>query len=281
MTRDPYWLYHQRQELERQCDQHDVSFWRIKIPGPEARFSEFCPKCQEEANEQRQQELIKDAQLSVIYRSTYDVLMRDSHIPAGLADENFETFLAETSEEAQLLAFAKGQVEKYLDGMVGNTLFSGQTGIGKTHMCWSMAKALNEGFKVKGEPKRVLFVSLTELIKEIKDGWNYGKGAKLTEQEAVRRLVKADYLFLDDLGAKNTVVSPKGDWEQDLLFDILNQRQTTIINTNLNAEEMKTVYNQRNASRIFSGLDGNIFKAFTIQDKRYGLNALKERARKT
>ena len=138
-----------------------------------------------------------------------------------------------------------------------------------------MAKALNEGYKVKGEPKSVLFVNLTEIIKQIKEGWNYGKGASLTEFEAVERMKNADFLILDDLGAKNATVSPKSDWEQDLLFDVLNSRENTIINTNLNATELKTVYNERNYSRILKGLEGNSFKSFTIKDKRYSINSLK------
>ncbi len=139
-----------------------------------------------------------------------------------------------------------------------------------------MAKAINEGYRAKGEPKSVLFVNLTELIKKIKEGWNYGQGAKLTEFEAVELLKSVDYLILDDLGAKNAIIKPKSDWEQDLLFDILNSRENTIINTNLSGSELKTVYNERNYSRILKGLEGNSFKSFTIKDKRYSINKLKQ-----
>ncbi|CYX69344.1 GTP-binding protein [Streptococcus suis] len=97
----------------------------------------------------------------------------------------------------------------------------------------------------------------------------------MTEFELVDQLKNVDFLILDDLGAKNAVVSPKSDWEQDLLFDVLNSRENTIINTNLNAAELKTVYNERNYSRILQGLEGNSFKSFTIKDKRYSINSLK------
>lgn len=89
-------------------------------------------------------------------------------------------------------------------------------------------------------------------------------------------LKSVDYLILDDLGAKNAIIKPKSDWEQDLLFDILNSRENTIINTNLSGSELKTVYNERNYSRILKGLEGNSFKSFTIKDKRYSINRLKQ-----
>ena len=91
----------------------------------------------------------------------------------------------------------------------------------------------------------------------------------------LKKLINVDFLIIDDLGAKNGTISPKSDWEQDFLFDIINNRETTIFNTNLDSSELRTVYNARNSSRILKGLEGNIFKAFTIKDKRYTINKFK------
>ncbi|HEM2548801.1 TPA: ATP-binding protein [Streptococcus suis] len=250
----------------------------VKIAGEETprKPSPYCPMCASELMDNQEKEMIQELQNKQLYLKTYNVLMRDSTVPEELRGASFENFKAETPEEKQLLEFARGQVEKYKQGMTGNTLITGQTGIGKSHLSFAMAKAINEHFKDIGKPKSVLFVSLTEIIKQIKNGWNYGKGAKLTEFDAVKLLTSVDFLILDDLGAKNANISSKGDWEQEFLFDILNNRETTIINTNLNSQELKTVYNERNVSRILKGLDGNSFKAFSISDKRYKINELKQ-----
>ena len=267
--------------LDELCPIHKTNLIQldrvVKIAGEDKprKPSPFCPECVKEQRDKQEQEEVEKHLNTGIYQKTYNVLMRDSTIPKELKEANFDNFNAETAEEKQLLAFAKDQVKKYLEGMIGNTLVTGSTGIGKSHLSVAMAKALNEGYKAKGEPKSVLFVNLTEIIKQIKEGWNYGKGASLTEFEAVELLKNADFLILDDLGAKNATVSPKSDWEQDLLFDVLNSRENTIINTNLNATELKTVYNERNYSRILKGLEGNSFKSFTIKDKRYSINKLK------
>lgn len=265
--------------LEETCPIHGIPLMQldrvVKIAEEDKprKLSPICPECIKEQNEKQEQEEVEKHLNAGIYQKTYNVFMRDSTIPEKLNDATFDNFIAETAEENKLLVFAKGQVDKYLEGMTGNTLITGSPGIGKI----ALAKALNEGYRAKGEPKSVLFVNLTEKIKQIKEGWNYGKGASLTEFELVDQLKNVDFLILDDLGAKNVVVSPKSDWEQDLLFDVLNSRENTIINTNLNAAELKTVYNERNYSRILQGLEGNSFKSFTIKDKRYSISSLKDK----
>ncbi|HEM6120343.1 TPA: ATP-binding protein [Streptococcus suis] len=263
--------------LDELCEKHGIPLWQFPYMSQgQEHISKMCQACTQEQIAMTEQETLEEARNRQTYVTTYDILMRDSTVPEELRGATFENFKAETAEEKQLLEFARGQVEKYTQGMTGNTLITGQTGIGKSHLSFAMAKAINEHFKEIGKPKSVLFVSLTEIIKQIKNGWNYGKGANLTEFDAVKQLTSVDFLILDDLGAKNATIAPKSDWEQDFLFDILNNRETTIINTNLNSQEIKTVYNARNASRIFKGLEGNSFKAFSISDKRYSINKLKQ-----
>ncbi|CYW12965.1 ATP-binding protein [Streptococcus suis] len=263
--------------LDELCEKHGTPLWQFPYMNQgQEHISKMCQVCTQEQIVMTEQETLEESRNRQAYVTTYDVLMRDSTVPKELRGASFENFKSETPEEKQMLEFAKNQVEKYKQGMTGNTLITGQTGIGKSHLSFAMAKAINEHFKEIGKPKSVLFVSLTEVIKQIKNGWNYGKGANLTEFDAVKQLTSVDFLILDDLGAKNATTTAKSDWEQDFLFDILNNRETTIINTNLNSQEIKTVYNARNASRIFKGLEGNSFKAFSISDKRYSINKLKQ-----
>ena len=275
---DKFKEYNNRKLSEKVCEIHQVNYWEISIPvrgSQERSLLEFCPECGQEEIEQKEKELVKEFEERQEYFKTYDVLMRDSTIPKELKGATFDNFFVKTTEERQMLEFVKGQAQKYLAGMTGNTLISGSTGIGKSHLSLALAKEINESFREKNEPKSVLFVSLTEIIKQIKEGWAYGRNANLTEYEAVKKLVDVDFLIIDDLGAKNGTISPKSDWEQDFLFDIINNRETTIFNTNLDSSELRTVYNARNSSRILKGLEGNTFKAFTIKDKRYTINTVR------
>ena len=200
--------------------------------------------------------------------------MRDSTIPRELKEASFENFIAETAEEKQLLAFAREQVDKYLDGMTGNTLFTGSTGIGKSHLSVAIAKAINEGYKAKGEPKSVLFVNLTEILRRVRESFN---APTSLEGHYSRMLKEVDYLVLDDLGIKSDNASSKGKsvWEEEFIFDILSNRDKTIITTNLSSSEIASLYSERVASRVRTGLEGNFFKSFTIKDKRYSISSLK------
>lgn len=232
------------------------------------KIIKYCKKCaQSNVDERKRAGAMKSMEGSELF-STYAVLMRDSTIPSELKDATFKNYKAETQEEKDLLEFFKEQSRKYWNDMKGNTLITGSTGIGKSHLSVAMAKLLNEQYKEHGKPKSFLFVNMTEIIKQIKAGWADKSGQAITESQVVKQLTEVDFLILDDLGAQNSVVKPKSDWEQDLMFDILDKRERTIINTNLTSDELKTAYNARNFSRMLKGSNGNIFKAGNIEDKR-------------
>ena len=271
--------YNNRKISNKVCEIHKVNYWKISTPirgSKERSIQEFCPECCQEQIDRQEQEGVNNSLNAEIYLKTYNVLMRDSTIPRELKEASFENFIAETAEEKQLLAFAREQVDKYLDGMTGNTLFTGSTGIGKSHLSVAIAKAINEGYKAKGEPKSVLFVNLTEILRRVRESFN---SPTSLEGHYSRMLKEVDYLVLDDLGIKSDNASSKGKsvWEEGFIFDILSNRDKTIITTNLSSSEIASLYSERVASRVRTGLEGNFFKSFTIKDKRYSIKRLKEK----
>lgn len=272
--------YNNRKISDKVCEVHHVNFWEITTPirgSKERNTQEFCPECTKELIERQDREGVDNSLNAETYLKTYNVLMRDSTIPRELKEASFENFIAETAEEKQLLAFARKQVDKYLDGMTGNTLFTGSTGIGKSHLSVAIAKAINEGYKAKGEPKSVLFINLTEILRRVRESFN---SPTSLEGYYSRMLKEVDYLVLDDLGIKSDNASSKGKsvWEEEFIFDILSNRDKTIITTNLSSSEIASLYSERVASRVRTGLEGNFFKSFTIKDKRYSINQLKSKA---
>ncbi|AHF60039.1 TPA: ATP-binding protein [Streptococcus suis] len=265
--------------LEETCPIHGIPLMQldrvVKIAEEDKprKLSPICPECIKEQNEKQVQEEVEKHLNAGIYQKTYNVLMRDSTIPEDLKAASFDNFIIETPEEKQMLDFVKNQTQKYLDGMNGNTLLTGTTGVGKTHLAISLAKELNEAYRAKGEPKSVLFINLTEILREIRESF------KFTSKEGYysRMLKEVDYLILDDLGVKlgNASGQSKSAWEEEFIFDVLSHRNNTIITTNLSNDEIANLYSERVASRVRTGLDGNYFKVFSIKDKRYSINKLK------
>ena len=265
--------------LSEACSVHGIPLMQldrvVKIAGEDKprKPSPFCPECVKEQIDKQEQEEVEKHLNASIYQKTYNVLMRDSTIPEDLKAASFDNFIIETTEEKQLLDFVKNQTQKYLDGMTGNTLLTGTTGVGKTHLAISLAKELNEAYRAKGEPKSVLFINLTEILREIRESF------KFTSKEGYysRMLKEVDYLILDDLGVKlgNSSGQSKSAWEEEFIFDVLSHRNNTIITTNLSNNEIANLYSERVASRVRTGLKDNYFKVFSIKDKRYSINKLK------
>lgn len=121
------------------------------------------------------------------------------------------------------MAFCAGYPHLGADEGLG-LLFSGDNGVGKTHLAVGVLRELVE---TKGA--RAQFWDFHELIREIKA--SYDPETKTTELMVLEPVVEADVLLLDDLGAWKMT-----DWMNDTLFYILNSRymakRPTIITTN-------------------------------------------------
>jgi DNA replication protein DnaC len=103
-------------------------------------------------------------------------------------------------------------------------LFSGDSGVGKTHLAVAVLRHLQETKGVRGQ-----FWDFHELIREIKNSYN--PETLMTELQVLEPVVDTDVLLLDDLGAWKMT-----DWMNDTLFYILNSRymakRATLITTN-------------------------------------------------
>jgi len=129
--------------------------------------------------------------------------------------------LAAALEKA--MAFCSGYPHLGADEGLG-LLFSGDNGVGKTHLAVAVLRELVETKGVRGQ-----YWDFHELIREIKS--SYDPETKTTELMVLEPVVEADVLLLDDLGAWKMT-----DWMNDTLFYILNSRymakRPTLITTN-------------------------------------------------
>ncbi len=103
-------------------------------------------------------------------------------------------------------------------------LFTGDNGVGKTHLAVAVLRDLVSSKGVLGQ-----FWDFHELIREIRN--SYDQETRTTELQVLEPVVTADILVLDDLGAWKMT-----DWMVDTLFYILNgrymEKRATLITTN-------------------------------------------------
>lgn len=162
-------------------------------------------------------------------RATGDALLAGCRIPPRYEHCAFENFEAGGSSS---LTAALEKCVRYCAGYpyVGPTdeglglLFTGNSGVGKTHLAVAVLRDL-----VVGKGVRAQFWDFHSLIREIRHSYN--DETKTTELEVLAPVVETDLLLLDDLGAWKMT-----DWMNDTLFYILNGRylgkRATIITTN-------------------------------------------------
>ncbi len=135
--------------------------------------------------------------------------------------------------------FCKRYAEEFTTDSEG-IFMSGGTGLGKTHLSLAIADTvIRKGYSV-------IYGSVPELLRDI-EKQHYGK----SEEDTLGALTRCDLLILDDLGAE----AEKATYPS-LLYQLINARISRglpmIINSNCGANELKSRYQDRIWSRIFS-----------------------------
>ncbi len=123
---------------------------------------------------------------------------------------------------------------------VGNLLFSGNTGLGKTFLSACIARAVaDRGHSVVYESAAHLFQTLEKARFEAND----------ENRRAAAKYSDCDLLIMDDLGTELP-----GQFVTSALYTLVNDRllegRPTIISTNLNVEELNRRYNPQIVSRL-------------------------------
>lgn len=265
--------FDKKETSSRVCDRHRCKMWKmpIVVKGKQV-ILEQCPECTKGMIEDYERELNKEAKISSKLAESYAIFDKYSLHPPELRGKTLENFQADSrSVDKSALNFAKRMINHYLKDGTGNCIVTGPPGVGKSHLTIGMAKFLNEAFNKMDNPKSVLFISVLRLFTDIEQ--SFGGQGGFTEADAVDLLSRVDFLFLDDLGKESRMsdgAKQANEWRQRVLFKILDNRQTTIINTNLTSQEIKRIYDPALADRIFKKVSQQSFKfPDDVESRRY------------
>jgi DNA replication protein DnaC len=159
------------------------------------------------------------------------------------SDKEYEGEESSPKENMQkILATCEDFVENFNEDNGDNLLLFGPTGLGKTFLCNSIAKALlDKGYLV-------VYQTAFKII-DILANYKFHDRTSNSE-EAYNLLFQSDLLIIDDLGTElnNTFANIE-------IFNILNNRlingKKTIISTNLTPLQLKDIYSDRVTSRLF------------------------------
>ncbi|MBE6844900.1 MAG: DNA replication protein DnaC [Ruminococcus sp.] len=219
-----------------------------------------CEKCSDTG-------FVNDAMCSCLKNLVISMTVADMNKSARLTLSEFENFdinfyHGKDTEETQKIRETMRKIfmrcREYAENFSrssGSILMFGHTGLGKTHLSLAIAKeVLNKGYSV-------LYDSTPNFLDRIK---NEHFSNKSGEDDTLSYLFEVDLLILDDLGVEynNPFFTPT-------IYNIINTRINkglpTIINTNLNHEQMLEKYDERIVSRLFAGYESLEFVGMDIR----------------
>ena len=143
------------------------------------------------------------------------------------------------SEDKKIKESCIGYATNFSKG-AKNLLFTGGTGLGKTHLSLAIANVvINRGYSV-------IYGTAQNILGDLQNE-NFGRIDNLKYRE--NEILDVDLLILDDLGTEF-----KSAYTISCLYNIINTRigakLPTIISTNYTLKELLEFYDQRITSRI-------------------------------
>ena len=268
----------ERVEISPQtCPIHGIYLWKTvnkvkATDNTELHYVLACPMCMNPKIEKEKADTACQEELNAELATSYSLLEARSIIPPKLKEASYKTFTVSNDTDKKAHDFGLYLNEYYFkQGGKGNSIIQGSHGVGKSHLTISIARKLNEDFKAIGEPKSVLFYPVANLFRLIESGVDYNENQR-NQGQMMKLLTGVDFLFLDDLGKESTFGNQgkeAANSRQRFLFELLDSRVRTIVNTNLTGEQLKKTYDSAIVSRLMEGVGRNFFTyPETTEDKR-------------
>ncbi|MFB7142047.1 ATP-binding protein [Gottfriedia sp. NPDC056225] len=247
--------------IDKYCEQHKKQW----IQFPDGRAN--CPRCfcktdgqsfQQKINQKLQKE--QEANIS-LHLERYSIISNQKILSSSL--DNYKVICEETSLAKQK---AEQCAKWYKFGNNFNVVITGNTGVGKSHLAYAIAKEVS----VK---RRSLFISVPKMVSLILDSFN-NKESKYTQEYFLKLMEEVDILVIDDLGAEVGRIDTEkvaSDFISKLLFNVYESRQgkSTITTSNLRGERAKKIYDERMISRLNADVTKETIITFkTAKDMR-------------
>jgi len=192
--------------------------------------------------------------------------LEDTYRAAGLTgplrEQTFERFdltvypPAHRDYMERLAAYCRGFAERICAGSDEESiLLMGDVGLGKTFLCSAIANLL------VAAKRQVVYFTLSEFMDLVR---LYKFEDDADYRDGIQRLLDADLIILDDLGAEKVT-----EFAGQELFNIINHRMNRqkpmVISTNLTPGEIQEIYGARIASRILNGFEALVLKGDDVR----------------
>lgn len=223
-------------KIDRECKKHGAYPSEHLFAG----IYEPCPKCMDENEAARK---VDEADELVYDPAATRRLVAGIH--KRFDGATFETFVAEEERQRAVFAAVQEYATNFRDHFkVGRCMVMlGRPGTGKSHLGHAILRhCMDASPKFLGK-----IIPVSELFRSIKAA--YGKGARITEGEAIAKLVAPHLLIIDEIGVQFDSVT-----EQQLLYEVVNERYKemlpTVMISNLSRVELIEIVGNRTFDRL-------------------------------
>lgn len=185
---------------------------------------------------------------------------KDAYLSSGLGkallEQTFENFSLKYygGKDKENMSEIVETCVHYADNFRGgeNLLFTGGTGLGKTHLSSAIAqRVIDKGYSVIYESAQTVFDAFETV--------RFGKGDANTD-----KYLGCDLLIIDDLGSEFST-----QYTSAVLYQLLNQRlvegKALILSTNLGSKDILKRYGERIYSRLLGSFDTCVFSGNDIR----------------
>ena len=218
----------------------------------------YCPVCRSKQLEREGK--VEEMRLENALRAKELRQMFGTQLPLDWEFATFDTYAPETDEERKTLSVCRRFAERFSDREIAREkahdkqqagwqtinsvglLMQGNYGTGKTHLAYSILKALN------AQGMTGFYITVPELFDKFSDRVNL-----LDVPKALAKLTMVSCLVLDEIG-----VQSGSEYEKKRLFQIIDGRikngRPTILITNLDKGELNALLTPRVISRVKSSV---------------------------
>lgn len=208
-----------------------------------SKYAEYgeCRKCRDKNLVPSKEELIQ--------RRINRMTEKYSRIPADLENATFESYKPMHPSQANAKKIAELYATQFSLNK-GSLVFSGTTGLGKSHLAYCIAKTVkNKGFTT-------LYIKSTDFLELVRSTYN---NPMLDESKIFELIEQVDLLVLDDVGSEYIKQTDTESWASDILFKLTDIRQSkcNVYTTNYNDEGLAKKYGYPAGARIVSRILNN------------------------
>lgn len=213
-----------------------------------------CDKCKDQG-------YINGKMCSCLRNALVTKQLEASGVGQLISHQSFDNFSLDMYPESirEQMACLLIDLKKYADSFdseKANLLFVGGTGLGKTHLSTSLAKAIIE----KGY--YVIYETATNIFSDFEN--DRFRDRYSGEEPVCTKYMECDLLIIDDLGTE-VVTNFTVSCLYNLINTRLNKSLPIILSTNLKSEEIRKLYNDRITSRLFGDFEIKVFKGEDIR----------------